>query len=141
MFKAILDVIFSLFKGSSESQKRPILDKPVKLPVIRFSSVIVKDKKINNSEIGQSEVYCQIHNNKYKWCMFQCPCNCGDVVTLSLQLLHSPFWKLYLSPWKRPTLQPSIWRYEGCFSHFWVKDGRVFWCVDTGDDPRSRKFE
>ncbi len=141
MFKAILDFVFSLFKGSTESQARPIRDKPVNLPAIKFSSIIVKDKKISNSEIGRSELYCQVHNNKYKWVMFQCPCNCGDVVTLSLQMLHRPFWKLSVSPSKRATLHPSVWRDKGCFSHFWVKDGRIFWCVDTGSNPRFRKFE
>ena len=135
MFKAILDFVFSLFKGPTGSQTRPAHDKPINLPAITFSSVTVKDKKIVNSEIGQPEFYCQIHNNKHKWVMFQCPCNCGDVVTLSLQSIHRPFWKLSLSSLKRPTLHPSIWRDKGCYSHFWVKDGRIFWCVDTGSEP------
>lgn len=141
MFKSILDFILGLFNGSPASQPSPESSKPVKLPAIIFLSVIVKDNKIGNSGIGRSKLYCQVHNNKNKWVMFRCPCNCGDVVTLSLQPLHRPFWKLSLSPSKRPTLHPSVWRDKGCFSHFWVKDGRVFWCVDTGSDPRFRKFE
>lgn len=137
MFKAILDFIVGLFKGGVEVKASRELKKP--LPKISYKSLVIKTDKIANQDIGQSDFFCQQHNSKYKWVMFRCPCHCGDVITLSLQSIHTPSWKLSLSEEKRPTLYPSVWRDKGCMSHFWVKDGRVFWCLDTGNDPRFRK--
>lgn len=138
MFRAIYNFFIGLFKSGINDSQRHHEEKT--LPEIRFASLAVRTDKISNCDIGQSDFFCQLHNNKYKWVMFRCPCQCGDVITISLQSVHKPFWKLSLSQHKRPTLYPSVWRDKGCFSHFWVKDGRVFWCVDTGNDPKYRKI-
>ena len=62
-----------------------------------------------------------------KWVMFRCPCPSREVITLSLQDVHKPRWLLRSGKEGRPTLHPSVWRTEGCRSHFWVKDGGVYW--------------
>ncbi|WP_368356434.1 DUF6527 family protein [Acidithiobacillus ferruginosus] len=76
--------------------------------------------------------------DKPKWALFKCPCRCGDVVTLSLQPVHRPHWRLTRTLTGRPTLYPSVWRDKGCLSHFWLRDGRVSWCADTGSSPDLR---
>ena len=134
MFRAILETIVHFFRGGVKSGSRREVKTP--LPKICYPSLVIKTDRIANQDIGQSDFFCQQHNNKYKWVMFRCPCHCGDVITLSLQPIHTPSWKLSLSEEKRPTLYPSVWRDSGCYSHFWVKDGRVFWCLNTGNDPR-----
>lgn len=67
-------------------------------------------------------------NGRNRWAMLRCPCGCDGVVTLSLQDVHRPHWKLTETASGKLTLHPSIWRQEGCRSHFWIRDGRVHWC-------------
>ncbi|WP_394345765.1 DUF6527 family protein [Flaviaesturariibacter aridisoli] len=62
------------------------------------------------------------------WALFQCPCGCKDITTLSLQTIHAKRWRVTLSQNRRPSLSPSVARIVGCFSHYWIDDGRVYWC-------------
>lgn len=102
---------------------------------VHFSSAVIIDKPLHNDEIATEYFYCVKIADKPKWALFKCPCRCGDVVTLSLQPIHRPHWRLTSTLAGRPTLYPSIWRDKGCLSHFWLRDGRVFWCTDTGIHP------
>lgn len=54
-----------------------------------------------------------------------CPCRCGAPIYLSLMQSEKPSWKLTQTQEGRPTLSPSIWRTEGCRSHFWIRDGKM----------------
>jgi hypothetical protein len=56
-----------------------------------------------------------------------CPCGCGEVIHISLLKDEEPSWRLYLSKTKGPSLAPSIWRTEGCRSHFFLRSGRIEW--------------
>jgi hypothetical protein len=68
-----------------------------------------------------------------KWACFKCPCGCGDKISLSLATNRRPAWSVVVD-WKgRPTVTPSVWQKAGCFSHFWITDGRVNWCKDSGE--------
>lgn len=71
-------------------------------------------------------IYVVHANGKDRWAVFRCPCGCDDLVTLSLQDVHNPHWRLSGQA-STPSLYPSVWRTEGCRSHFWVKGGRVQW--------------
>jgi Family of unknown function (DUF6527) len=57
-----------------------------------------------------------------------CPCGCGDILQLALFEDASPRWNLSVDNDGRPTLHPSVWRKTGCKAHFWLRDGRVYWC-------------
>lgn len=59
---------------------------------------------------------------------FRCPCGCGAALELMLLPGVNPRWDMVVDARGRPTLSPSIWRNEGCRSHFWVRDGKVVWC-------------
>lgn len=59
---------------------------------------------------------------------FHCPCGCGDVLEIALLEGAQPRWQLHVDHRGRPTLSPSVWRNDGCRSHFWVKKGKVHWC-------------
>lgn len=59
---------------------------------------------------------------------FFCPCGCGDVVEIALLDGVKPRWCLQVDHRGRPTLSPSVWRNDGCRSHFWIKKGKVHWC-------------
>jgi hypothetical protein len=58
-----------------------------------------------------------------------CPCGCRRPIYLDLVPSHgAQHWKLEVSPSALPTLSPSVWRVDGCRSHFLLKAGRVVWC-------------
>lgn len=116
-------------------------EKPIEIKVvpIHFHSVTVVERPPKNKEIDSSDFYHVEFCGTPRWALFKCPCGCGAIVTLSLQRVHSPCWTLEEYQSGRPSLHPSIWRDRGCFSHFWVKDGRILWCADTGADPRLLK--
>ena len=106
-----------------------------------FLSLTVVEKPPRNEDIAGGQLYCVSNANGAKWALFKCPCDCGSVVTLSLQAVHRPHWRLTRAHADRPTLYPSVWRDKGCLSHFWVRDGCVYWCPDTGTSPHLRRSE
>ena len=139
MFKEIIDWIAGFFR---EGRKHPdgAIPPEKSLPPVHFRAVNVVEKPPNNENVEAGNLYCIVASGKPKWSLFSCPCGCGNIVTLSLQPVHNPFWKLTKTTSSRPTLHPSVWRDRGCLSHFWVKDGRIFWCADTGIHPNSRRL-
>jgi hypothetical protein len=56
----------------------------------------------------------------------RCPCGCGESIELALIPEATPRWKLSLEQ-NRPSLSPSVWKRDGCRSHFFLKKGRVVW--------------
>lgn len=56
-----------------------------------------------------------------------CPCGCGEIIQISLIANDSPSWHLSVNAQTGPTLNPSIWRKEGCRSHFFIRSGRIVW--------------
>lgn len=58
----------------------------------------------------------------------RCPCGCGDSVELTILEEVRPRWDVTVDSAGRPTLHPSVWRKNGCRSHFWVRRGRIYWC-------------
>jgi hypothetical protein len=70
-----------------------------------------------------------------KWAYLSCPCGCGVPIMLSLATKRSPRWQVTIDWLDRPTIKPSVWQTDGCYSHFWVKEGRVEWVADTGKPP------
>lgn len=68
---------------------------------------------------------------KKKWILLMCPCGCGETLTLSLMQSHKPNWKASKDKWSRVTLSPSVWKNDGCRSHFFIKKGKILW---AGDD-------
>jgi hypothetical protein len=77
--------------------------------------------------------------NYQKWAYLKCPCGCGAQIMLSLSTTKRPNWTVTFDWLGRPTIRPSIWQSDGCFSHFWVREGRIEWTKDTGKPhPDSR---
>lgn len=67
-----------------------------------------------------------------KWAYLACPCGCNAPIMLSLSKTKHPRWEVQLDWLERPTVQPSVWQTTGCYSHFWIKQGRIEWTADTG---------
>lgn len=104
--------------------------KPVpRAPPIRYVEITISEKPPFKELVSDSGVYIVKNGNKnLKWAILKCPCDCGNIINLSLQTAHNPHWVAQEEVSGRPTLHPSIWVAKGCKSHFWIKDGRVYWC-------------
>lgn len=139
----MLEWFQSFFKLLWQRQLREEPDETInstiqcKLPTqkIHFESILVVNKTPKNDAVGNRDFIEVIYQGKPLWALFQCPCGCGKVISLSLQKVHTPNWKVKKSKSGRPTLYPSVWQNQGCCSHFWIKDGMVYWCYNTGVKP------
>lgn len=67
-----------------------------------------------------------------KWATFACPCGCGEALLLSLSQAKRPRWSVKWDWLGTASINPSVRRNSGCRSHFWVRNGEVLWCADTG---------
>jgi hypothetical protein len=56
-----------------------------------------------------------------------CPCGCGQALHMNLIPDTKPVWNLKHESNGTPTLAPSVWRQEGCRSHFFLRRGRIVW--------------
>lgn len=59
-----------------------------------------------------------------------CPCGCKAIVQLSTMRGSRPRWRLQPERDGTVSLYPSVWRTQGCRSHFLVRFGRIIWCTD-----------
>ncbi|MGD9420073.1 MAG: DUF6527 family protein [Verrucomicrobiota bacterium JB025] len=58
-----------------------------------------------------------------------CPCGCGCLIHLNLLFdLSRPRWDVRQEADGSATITPSIWRNNGCRSHFVLRHGRIRWC-------------
>ena len=108
-------------------------------PNIHFDSITKVNKTPKNCNIGKNNFIIVVYQQKPLWTLFQCPCGCEKVISLSLQRVHRPHWRVSKNKLGRPTLFPSVWQNKGCCSHFWIKDGKVYWCQNTGTDPVGKQ--
>jgi hypothetical protein len=108
---------------------RPIPKSP------HFSHVTEVATTPSNETVKAGEFYHVVYSGVDYWVLFRCPCGCGDLISLTLQKSHNPHWQVSTSHSHRPTLYPSVWRNKGCKSHFWVHDGSINWCEDSGLAP------
>lgn len=56
-----------------------------------------------------------------------CPDGCGETLTINLDGRAGPAWRFYNDRWGA-SLFPSVWRDNGCCSHFIVWRSRIYWC-------------
>lgn len=68
-----------------------------------------------------------------------CPCGCGGVIQLNLVPPGPPLWRARQYHDGSLTISPSIWRSIGCYSHFWIRRGRVLW-VGRGEPPPPNRW-
>ncbi len=80
----------------------------------------------HNYEFSEGEIVV-VGTSKYpKWAHMKCPCGCNDTITLSLMQSHKPNWSLKYSIFGEVSFHPSIWKTDGCKSHFWIKKNKLF---------------
>lgn len=57
-----------------------------------------------------------------------CPCGCGDMIQLNLLPQVRPCWQVEAQDDGTVSITPSVWRQQGCRSHFFVRRGCIDWC-------------
>ncbi len=102
-----------------------------KKPAVYFSHINILNKTPSNDAVGDKDFIVVVHQNKPYWALFRCPCRCGRVISLTLQKIHNPSWNFNKNLSGRPTIYPSVWQIKGCHSHFWIRDGRIYWVNKT----------
>lgn len=100
-----------------------------------YNSVILKDKIPYENSLKDRDFVEVVYRNQSFWAVFKCPCGCKNTISLPLQKNHNPHWKLEYSIDVKPTLYPSVWQNKGCLSHFWIVNGKIEWCENTGIEP------
>jgi hypothetical protein len=106
-----------------------------KLPPVTFAELLDVISPPPDTDVREGVFYRVMRGDTPKWALFLCPSGCRSVVTLSLQAVHVPHWTVQPSSNQRPSVRPSVWRDIGCYSHFFVEDGRVYWCMNSGSPP------
>ncbi len=77
----------------------------------------------------EKNVLYLVGENKQFWqAAMLCPCNCGDLIQLTLDTKGKPRWQVYLNKKSKPTLHPSVHRNVNCRSHYILREGKVIWC-------------
>lgn len=67
--------------------------------------------------------------SEYCWFVaMTCPCGCKSILQMSLLADAKPRWRLTEHGDGTVTLHPSVWRTEGCRSHFFLRHGFIKWC-------------
>ena len=66
-----------------------------------------------------------------------CPCGCGAVIELNLLKKARPCWTPHEHPDGLVSLVPSVWRRQGCRSHFYLRRGRIDWCHGYSSEGRE----
>ncbi len=54
-----------------------------------------------------------------------CPCGCGVRQPINLDARTGAAWRLYRSQSSRISIFPSVWRTDGCKSHYVIWNGRI----------------
>ncbi len=133
--KKLFQVIFYQKPAKTHNEGEVSFRQPSVKSKLHFTALKVVSKTLGNDSIGKDEFIAVVYENEPFWAMFRCPCGCGTVISLSLQKAHNPSWSVEETDTGRPTLYPSVWQNKGCCSHFWITDGRVHWCNNSGLEP------
>lgn len=62
-----------------------------------------------------------------KWCLFACPCGCGQQIALNLMKSHFPRWRVDTKRDGTFSLYPSV-DSTTCGAHFLIRNSLVVWC-------------
>jgi hypothetical protein len=67
-----------------------------------------------------------------------CPCGCKETIQFNLLREVRPRWTIHLAE-DGVSLAPSVWRSQGCHSHFFLRHGQIEWCETQPVASRQRK--
>jgi hypothetical protein len=69
---------------------------------------------------------------------FKCPCGCNKIIHLNLLKEADPCWSYRITSKKKIHISPSVWRTNGCKSHFFIRGSKIDWVANY---KRRKKFD
>ena len=78
--------------------------------------------------LRKHSIYIAGESGHYWSASLLCPCGCGDLIQLNLLQQVRPCWQIKSHQDGSVSIMPSVWRRQGCKSHFFVREGRIDWC-------------
>ena len=109
----------NIFKSTIIAFWRRIFDRPYKTKYVQIE--LPKKLKRNIIYIIKEDGFAEN-------AAMLCPCDCGKVLYMNLLPDERPCWNYSEHPDGTITLHPSVWRKKDCGSHFWFRQGRIYWC-------------
>lgn len=79
--------------------------------------------------------------------VMRCPDGCGETLTINLDRRAGKTWRLNTEKNATLSLYPSVWKADGCRSHFVVRHSGIIWCepdfftADRARGPHQLKSE
>lgn len=83
-------------------------------------------------------IYLVGEDGQYWFASLLCPCQCGDTIKLSLLGSAHPRWCVIEYDDATITVQPSVWRKQGCKSHFFIQHSEIIWCKSLEQHSMSK---
>jgi len=71
--------------------------------------------------------------------VFSCPDGCGETLTVNLDARSGKAWRLYKTN-NQISLYPSVWRDNGCKSHFIILRNQIIWFGKLENNNSSELF-
>lgn len=87
---------------------------------------VIEDEDLPDDAIP-GKLYLVGEDGRYWIAAMRCPCGCSTLLEMNLLPDSEPVWALRVID-ATPTLQPSVWRKDGCRAHFLLRNGRIVWC-------------
>lgn len=79
-------------------------------------------------EIVCDRVIYVVGEIKHPWLLaFKCPCGCLNLVQLNLLKDADPCWRFKVDKKKKINIYPSVWKTNGCKSHFFIHKSKIQW--------------
>ena len=103
----------------------------------RDYSMIRTEQHPPQENVERGIVYVIVNGGHAKWAYLRCPCPQHDVIRLNLSKQKRPAWTVRTKRNDAPDIFPSIWQLDGCYSHFWIRDGNVVWAKGSGSPPKK----
>lgn len=72
--------------------------------------------------------------------LMKCPDGCGDTLVINLDPRAGKAWRLDVRK-DEVTLYPSVWREDGCRSHFILWRDRILWCGRFEEDNEEPAYD
>lgn len=110
----------------------------------RISNLVIKAQIERVSEAGAYSLKpgeaLLVHRGSLRSIIFCCPDGCGENITINLDPRAGKAWRLYKTT-QGITIFPSIWRDNGCESHFIIYRNHILWCDFERDYSYTGMYE
>lgn len=79
-------------------------------------------------EMVTDKVIYIVGEMNFPWLLaFKCPCGCQNLIQLNLLKDAEPCWRFKIDKKNKINIYPSVWRINGCKSHFFIRKSKIQW--------------